>query len=249
MGSGSDYIRSSAFEFIDEVRRLSNTDDIMAAMGTVLGGFGFKYYCFNFLPNSTQSFEKVLLANRLPTEWLALYQEEGFVHADPSIRHCKTVDRPYRWFKEAPYDPEREPRALEVVQRARDFGLSDGFVIPIPSNRSFDVNSVGHVWMGGGTLDLPERDLPALHLMALYAFDRVLQLHGPCPKQETNLTPREREVLTWVALGKSDSDIGEILKISKRTVTEHVVHARRKLGAVNRTQAVMIAVRDRIIQP
>jgi LuxR family transcriptional regulator, quorum-sensing system regulator BjaR1 len=62
------------------------------------------------------------------------------------------------------------------------------------------------------------------------------------------LTPREREVLAWVARGKSASEIGEILHITKRTVDEHVQTAARKLGAMNRTHAVAIAIRDGIIE-
>jgi DNA-binding CsgD family transcriptional regulator len=62
------------------------------------------------------------------------------------------------------------------------------------------------------------------------------------------LTPREREVLTWVARGKSASDIGKILRIAKRTVDEHAQSAVRKLGAQNRAQAVAIASRGRIIE-
>jgi len=61
------------------------------------------------------------------------------------------------------------------------------------------------------------------------------------------LTAREAEVLTWVARGKSAWEVGEILHIAKRTVDEHVQTAVRKLGAVNRTHAVAIAVRDSII--
>lgn len=61
------------------------------------------------------------------------------------------------------------------------------------------------------------------------------------------LTSRELEVLTWVARGKSAWEIGEILDIAKRTVDEHAQTAVRKIGAVNRTHAVAIAVRDRII--
>jgi DNA-binding CsgD family transcriptional regulator len=63
-----------------------------------------------------------------------------------------------------------------------------------------------------------------------------------------SLTPREREVLTWVARGKSAAEIGKILHISKRTVDEHALTAVRKLGAANRTQAVAIALLHRIIK-
>jgi DNA-binding CsgD family transcriptional regulator len=62
------------------------------------------------------------------------------------------------------------------------------------------------------------------------------------------LTPREREVLGWVAQGKSAWEIGQILNIAKRTVDEHVANAIKKLNAVNRVQAIAIAVRDGIIQ-
>ena len=43
--------------------------------------------------------------------------------------------------------------------------------------------------------------------------------------------------------------IAEALHISSRTVKEHIKHLCPKLGAVTRTQAVMIAVRDKLIQP
>jgi len=62
-----------------------------------------------------------------------------------------------------------------------------------------------------------------------------------------SLTAREVEVLTWVARGKSAWEIGEILDIAKRTVDEHVQTAVRKMGAVNRTHAVALAIRDRVI--
>jgi DNA-binding CsgD family transcriptional regulator len=68
------------------------------------------------------------------------------------------------------------------------------------------------------------------------------------PRRTPSLTPREREVLTWVARGKSASQIGEILQIAKRTVDEHVHAAVRKLGAANRTQAVALALRSRLIE-
>lgn len=67
------------------------------------------------------------------------------------------------------------------------------------------------------------------------------------PTRAGPLTEREREVLTWVARGKSAWEIGEILDIAKRTVEEHAASGYRKLGAVNRAQAVAIAVRDRLI--
>lgn len=67
------------------------------------------------------------------------------------------------------------------------------------------------------------------------------------PTTTHSLTPREVQVMTLAARGKSGWEIAEILHISKRTVDEHVQIAVRKLGAANRTQAVAIALLHRII--
>ena len=63
------------------------------------------------------------------------------------------------------------------------------------------------------------------------------------------LSPREREVLTWAARGKSAWETATILGITSRTVDKHIQTAFRKLGATNRTHAVAIALRERLIEP
>jgi DNA-binding CsgD family transcriptional regulator len=58
-----------------------------------------------------------------------------------------------------------------------------------------------------------------------------------------SLTRRECEVLDWIAQGKSDWQIGQILSISAKTVNYHVENAKRKLGVATRIQAVVAAIR------
>jgi DNA-binding CsgD family transcriptional regulator len=62
------------------------------------------------------------------------------------------------------------------------------------------------------------------------------------------LTPREREVLTWVAKGKTAWETAQILHIAMRTVNAHAGTIIRKLGAVNRTHAVAIALQNHIVE-
>lgn len=56
------------------------------------------------------------------------------------------------------------------------------------------------------------------------------------------LTPREREVLHWVAQGKQDDEIARILGNSVRTVNQHVHNLLDKLGVENRTAAVAMVL-------
>lgn len=56
------------------------------------------------------------------------------------------------------------------------------------------------------------------------------------------LTEREVEVLSWVACGKTNRDIGDILGLSPRTVNKHLEHVYVKLGVETRTAAAAVAI-------
>ena len=62
-------------------------------------------------------------------------------------------------------------------------------------------------------------------------------------KSELNLTDRESEVLRWIANGKTNREIGEILEMSPRTVNKHLEQIFPKLGVENRTAAAGVALR------
>nr|WP_276553828.1 response regulator transcription factor [Shinella kummerowiae] len=60
-------------------------------------------------------------------------------------------------------------------------------------------------------------------------------------RQHFSLTQRESEVLLWIAKGKANRDIGEILGLSSRTVTKHLEQIYVKLGVENRASAAVKA--------
>jgi DNA-binding NarL/FixJ family response regulator len=62
-------------------------------------------------------------------------------------------------------------------------------------------------------------------------------------RQRFQLTAREADVLVWVARGKSNRDVGEILGLSPRTVNKHLEQIYAKLGVENRTSAAALALR------
>jgi DNA-binding NarL/FixJ family response regulator len=53
------------------------------------------------------------------------------------------------------------------------------------------------------------------------------------------LTPREAEVLYWVAQGKTNPEIGLILDVSVATIKKHVEHIFEKIGVENRSAAIL----------
>ena len=64
---------------------------------------------------------------------------------------------------------------------------------------------------------------------------------------QESLTPRELEVLTLIGQGRSNGEIAAMLAIAPRTAKVHVQNILSKLGATNRTEAVSLAVKQRLI--
>jgi LuxR family quorum sensing-dependent transcriptional regulator len=234
----------SLFAFLDDLKRLPNAD---AVADTVLGyvrRYGLETLLIGTNPIIREPYADVILVKRMPEEWIRTYAANQYAEIDPVVREMKRTWKPFEW-REVAYDPERDPRAERLMQRRREFGFGGGFVVPIHGAKGF----AGFVSMSGRTLDLNDRDKPALQLIVYYAFHHVISLRKGNGRANATLSAREREVLTWVASGKSAWEIGEILNIAKRTVDEHAQAAFQKLGAINRAHAVAIAIRDGLIEP
>ncbi len=69
------------------------------------------------------------------------------------------------------------------------------------------------------------------------------------PLSSYHLTQREAEVLTWVARGKTNKDIADILGLSPRTVNKHLEHVYVKLGVETRTAAAAFVTTEPGISP
>jgi len=63
------------------------------------------------------------------------------------------------------------------------------------------------------------------------------------------LTERERECLTWLAVGMRSQEIANHLDISIKTVEKHIASGRKRLNATTREHAVAIALQAGMIKP
>ena len=85
---------------------------------------------------------------------------------------------------------------------------------------------------------------------ALGPDERLVRISRHDPRSDEDvlagrhaLTAREAEVLLWVARGKPNRDIAEILSLSPRTVNKHLETVFAKLGVENRASAAVLAIR------
>ncbi|PKN87959.1 MAG: DNA-binding response regulator [Chloroflexi bacterium HGW-Chloroflexi-8] len=91
-------------------------------------------------------------------------------------------------------------------------------------------------------------DIPVLNP----AFTRKMMREFQHPKQEdlkTELTDRELEILKMVAMGKPYKIIANDLGLRQATIRAHVSNILSKLNFSNRSQLVLYAVRNKLIEP
>ncbi len=69
------------------------------------------------------------------------------------------------------------------------------------------------------------------------------------PDNHQRLTPRELEILTYLAQGKSGAEIAAQLKLSPLTVRTFIRNLMEKLGVHSRVEAVSYALRQGLLDP
>jgi len=153
---------------------------------------------------------------------------------------------------------------IETLGRLRELGLNMPVVMLTMSREDADLQGALRGGAQGYLLkDMdPEELLPALETILrgdnvvakemVGTLARIVQGNGPRTGQETtpsdapfaDLTPRELEILEYVASGLSNKMIARELNITDGTVKLHVKAILRKLGLHSRVEAAVLAVEN-----
>lgn len=232
----------AAFEFIEELDRQQDIPSLLAAFHQLVRQFGFVSYCIGDASSPQKPRPGRVWGVTWPEEWLKRFTNHNYIAFDPVIQELLSRNTPFRW-----RDVHTDERGISgrIMDEAGEFRMSDGFGLPIYSP---DGTVIG-ITMGTDHYELGRRDEACLHLAAIYFHAQLEKLRAaetPRPIVP-RLTPRERECLSWVAAGKTDWEISQILNIAQQTAHEHVQNALVKLNATTRAQAVAIAIQTRQI--
>lgn len=232
-------ISRAAFDFVDDIERMPDRQSVMIRFGRELSSYGFHAWLITGLPNPGDRIDPLMMLNGWPEGWTELYTKLNLIRNDPVAAHCYRSIIPFEWI-EAPYDPIMNPKSKEVMERATDFRMNQGFCVPIHSGYGFQAA----VTVAGERIEIDKQVKRALHLMSLYVHNKAAEL---CASKEIQLhrllTQREREVLQWTAAGKTSWEISQILGVAESTVTAHIKAAGTKFDTNNRIATVVAALR------
>jgi DNA-binding CsgD family transcriptional regulator len=227
-----------AMDFVEASKSASSLDELSACFQRVNLALGFDHFaCLSCVEFGSMPADSVFLAD-CPDEWSDVYLEEHFGRTDRVLKVSLREHMPFNW------DKASSPVSLTSDDGGP--GLLHGITVPIHMVGAFPgtVNVVGH------RKNVEPEAEHAVHLMSVYLHDAALKLaqaEERVLRQPVKLTPRERECLQWVAVGKTDWEIAGILSLAERTVHNHIESAKSKLTASSRVQAVVKAFLSNLI--
>lgn len=174
--------------------------------------------------------------NDWPQDWFQLYEEKQFFPDDPFVAESR---RSMTLFLLSELERRRpiSPRSKEIFDAARAYGWRDVIGIPVHGPLGYQ----GLISLATQQpIMLSERDRACLDMIsrAIHHRCRIEVGFGLSPDSMPKLTARELECMQWVAVGKTDWEIGQLLGISSATAHFHVEKAKKKLGLASRTEAV-----------
>lgn len=190
---------------------------------------------------------KVAAFTTYPDAWRDHYMQQNLHLTDPTLHSAARSIAPVDWSR-----LDQNPAFSSIFDQAKDFGLPDiGLTVPIrgPFGETGLFSVTSSVKADEWT-SLKRKIIANLQLSAVYMHDRVMKSDRLTDiLRYPNLSAREIEIIQWVAVGKSQQDIGDILSISPHTVEVHLRSTREKLNALTTAQAVGRAIAIGLIHP
>lgn len=186
-----------------------------------------------------------ILQSGYPEEWVCQYIDGKLSLLDPMPELAAKIGRPFYWSEindlaNLTYEQQR----YMALRAASDLG--DGIALQVygPNAR----NALVCLGFGDRTPKLTAEAIFELQCAAQIAHLRYCAISGEQDRAKVDLSPRELEVLRWIARGKSNSVIAEILGISRHTVDTMTRRMFDKLDVNDRTTAAVRGLGSGLLQ-
>jgi DNA-binding CsgD family transcriptional regulator len=172
------------------------------------------------------------------------YNARNLHNFDPMVSIGGNAGEPYR-FGSLSDIKALDGESLEMYEEARDYRVGECFTVPIVMP-----NKVALFWMSSlGDIEMDVSPGSTAYNAAVFLASRTLADHELSLARgrslaEVQLSEQERVCLHWSGVGKTSWEIGKIIGRTEATINFHIANAVRKLGATNKTHAVVKALQS-----
>ena len=223
---------------------ISDCDDLTCLEAHIydcLPSFGFSLLAYHHLPQlgsvDTAYFNVINIG--FPASFNKRFNEERLHRFDPTIPIVMAQTKPI-WWGDIELPSKLNAEELAYLQSCVDANFGHGLTIPVfgPLGRN------GYFSVGFGPVKpslKPER-LNEIQMFFQAAHLQYSMLLSSKLDEQKKLSRRESEILKWIARGKSNAVIADILDLKETSIVTYLQRAFDKLGTNNRVTATLRAI-------
>lgn len=236
-------------DYLDKANAAQSNEELFNVYLNTVQRHGFDRALFALMTDHDDLEQKagVGVMHNFPSDWMEYYFEKGLDKIDPVVSYGATQLNAYQW--------DDIPRRLDLTKRQKtclNYGRESGLNNGVATYLRAENNAVAGISLA--TSEKSDAFDGRTDLITAYSnhfYIRYREINGIKKQDPINivLTDREREVLTWMAAGKSNGDIATILNISSSGVDFHVKSIFKKFDANSRVLVVVKAISYGMISP
>jgi DNA-binding CsgD family transcriptional regulator len=188
-----------------------------------------------------------ICVDNTPSAYRQRFVDRSYGKRDPVSQHCKTSSVPIIWDQSTYVAADRADYWEYQARFGYRYGIS--VALHLPDGKHFLLGVDRDQALPRCEVEIT-RMTAALQLFVVHAQEAAMRVLLPETHQEAEfprLTPRELECLGWTMEGKTAWELGHILGIAEQTAVRHLHNASKKLQCVNKHQAVLKALRAKLI--
>jgi DNA-binding CsgD family transcriptional regulator len=207
---------------------------------------GYKTVSAMAIIDHVQGESEFHVVDNIPASFSLSYNDTRLAKIDPVMQHCKLLSTPLVW-------DQRTYTAKgfgEMWEHQAGHGFKRGIAVAahFPGGR--------HFFMGIDS-DCPRapkdhaiaNTVSELERFLFHAEEAAFRILAPPTTSQSppDLSPCELEALRWTMDGKTTWEIGEIMNLPERDIFHHLQNALERLGCISKYQAVLKAIRLRLL--
>lgn len=155
--------------FIEEIKEIKSIETLSSLFSNGIKEYGYDNFVLGTLKKNRTFKPKCLDIRNFPLEWVRRYFKKGYQNIDPILENGLKQSTPFKWSEALMMLPNLSERQNKLMEEALDFGLNNGFAIPI-------INSNGEKnLMSVSTASIPENEIDKtkhfIHVMSVYFFE------------------------------------------------------------------------------
>lgn len=239
----------SLIDFIHESSTIDDPTKLSNYFLRYLSKYGIDRFVMSSIAHDSiiekQKYHGLML--NYPDEWMYHYNKNNYIDHDGIYKRAIISNKPFTW-EQIKNDPSVGIKSKIILEEAKEHHLYGGIGLSI--HRPFgEIIGMG-LASSDNTVEINNgivREVYAAANQMLLTYEDIT-----VPISLSNaikLTDREKDVLLWIARGKSRTDIAAILGIGNQTVKYHTTNIYRKLDVNSGKLAIIKAMKLGLVNP